>query len=521
MPHPRSGRLRLAALGLAALSLITVSACSSAVSENGGGAKSNPASAPQDGGTLVVAQSSDADPSALLNTSVGNILSEYSVFETLTQIRDGQPHGVLAQSWKLSSDGKSMDIKLRSGVTFHSGAPLTSKDVIYTIKKVQDPASAAANLAIAAQITGMKALNDTELTLTFAKPLPNIFDLFETMPIVNPALYDQYKAGKVVDGTGPFEWTSWTPNGRLVLTKYAKYRDAADIHLNKIEINIITDPTAIVSAIRSGRVEYGTGLAALDSYRLSKESGYNLITSGGSAIPLGFDTTKAPFNDKRVRQAVQYAIDRDRINQQVESGQATPTSLPWRESTVGYDQAQSSHYAHDVTKAKDLLKEAGVSNATFDMVSLDTPEATGIFQIVKNDLEEIGLHAKAKPLSATDYDARLAKGDMGAPAFLMMASNGLSPASAVVSRPELKADGNPEHFKQPEYTKLVNDVTTAVGTSAQTKALHAWNDYFLDQAFAVPLVIRPTMTVSTSAVHGITSTQMGFIDLNHAWLDKN
>ncbi|MFF1459343.1 ABC transporter substrate-binding protein, partial [Bacillus cereus] len=197
------------------------------------------------------------------------------------------------------------------------------------------------------------------------------------------------------------------------------------------------------------------------------------------------------------------------------------TSLPWRAATtVGYDKTQASRYTYDPDKAERLLKRAGVSDATFDMVTLNTPEATGIFQIVRNNLEAVGLHAKAVPLSATEYDARLAAGNMSAPVTLMSASNGLSPASAVVSRPELLAAKNPEHLSSAKYTALVENVTNATGTAAQTKALKAYNAYFLDQAFAVPLLVRPTLSVATRAVHGLAGTQMGFIDLNRVWLSQ-
>lgn len=518
-PITSAWRRRLAA-GAAGAAVLASAACSAAQQGSVGHAAS--AGPVHDGGTLVVAQTSDADPGSFLKTSIGNILSEYAVLETLTRIdtRTGKPQGVLASSWTLAKDGKSMDIKLRPGVTFHSGRELTVDDVIFTLKKVQDPKTGAANQAIAGQISGMTAKNDHELVLTFKKPLPNIFDLFETMPILNKDTYGDYAAGKNVDGTGRFAWKSWTPGGKIVLTRYAKYRDAKDTHLGTIEIDIIKDPTAMTAAVRSGRVQYGVGMAALDTRSLSEQPGYALVTSGGSAIPLAFDVTKPPFDDKRVRQAIQYAIDRDRIVRQVEGGQAQATSLPWRTSTPGYDATQAKRYTYQPAKAKQLLAQAGVKKASFDMVVLNRPESTGIFQIVKNNLAAVGLTAKPVILAAADYDGRIAKGDMGTPAFLMLASNGLSPASAVVNRPELLPKGNPEHFQSPEYTRLVTAVTDASTDAGQQKALKDYDAYFTDQAFAVPLITRPTFTVRTNTVNGIGSTQMGFLDVSRAWLSK-
>ncbi|MEU6143549.1 ABC transporter substrate-binding protein [Streptomyces sp. NPDC047081] len=505
--------------GVAVGAALFTSACSAATQQPVGGTSS---AAVSDGGTLVVAQASDVDPGGFLKTSFGNLLSEYQVFETLTLIdtATGKPTGVLAKSWKLAPDAMSMDITLRDDVTFHSGRKLTANDVIFTLKKVQDPATGAANQPIAAQIKTMKAVGDHELKLTFSKATPNVFDLFETMPIVNPASYAGNSAGKVVDGTGRFQWTSWTPGGKVVLTKYAKYRDAKNTHLDKIEINIITDPTAIVSAIRSGRVQYGVGVAALDARSLSEQPGYALVTSGGAAISLSLDVTKAPFDDKTVRQAIQYAIDRGRIVQQVEGGQAQATDLPWRTSSAGYDATQAKHYTYQPGKAKKMLAAAGVKNATLNVVTLNTPENTGIFQIVKNNLAAVGITAKAVLLSPTEYDAKIAARNMGAPGVLVMGSNAQSPASQVVSRPEYLAGDNLLKFSSPQYSTLVQKVATATSAADQKAATHDYNDYLLDQAFSVPLVTRPTLTVRTKSVGGIQSTQAGFIELGTAWLSK-
>ena len=123
-------------------------------------------------------------------------------------------------------------------------------------------------------------------------------------------------------------------------------------------------------------------------------------------------------------------------------------------------------------------------------------------------------------LSATEYDGRIAKRDMGTPAVLMMNSNALLPASAVASRPELVPNDNLLHVKSPAYSKLVKNVTGATTPAAQKKALHAYNAYFLDQAFTVPLITRPTLTVRSTSVGSIAPTQTGFLNLGQAWLSE-
>jgi len=125
-------------------------------------------------------------------------------------------------------------------------------------------------------------------------------------------------------GTGRFEWKSYTPGGKIVLTKYADYRDAENTHLDTIQIDVIGDPTALVSAVRSGRAQYAVGVPPVDARSLSQQPGFERVTTGGSAFPIAFDVTKPPFDNKIARQAVQYAIDRDRIVEQAEAVRARP-----------------------------------------------------------------------------------------------------------------------------------------------------------------------------------------------------
>jgi peptide/nickel transport system substrate-binding protein len=510
-------RRRLIAIIIVAAALLATGC--SAAGQRGSSATS---AAPRDGGTLVVAQANDAQPGSMLSPALGNIVSQYAVFETLTliDVNTGEPKGALAKSWTMTPDSTGIDIRLRDDVTFHTGRKMTSADVLYTIQQVQNPANAVGSRFLADQIAGAQADGDYGVKLTFKRPLPNIFDLFEIMPIVDKDTFANYKDGKQLVGTGRFTWKSWTPGGKIELEKYAGYRDAANTHLDQIEIDIIKDATAILAAIRSGRIQYATSLSALDASTLGRQNGYTLVQSGGAAITLGIDVTKAPFDNKTVRQAVQYAIDRSRIVAQVQGGQAEATALPWRKATPGYDTAQGAQYTYEPDKAKQMIAQAGAGGASFDVVVPDIPESTAIFEIVQNNLAAAGLNARAQVISTSEYDQRIAKRDMGAPVFLMRNSNAFSPASALVSRPELVASNNLSHFTSPEYTAAVDAVTGAVTPADQQKALRDYNSYALDQAFNLPVVTRPSLTVRTAEFDGIVPTAQGFLDVSSAYLTK-
>jgi len=505
----RGAKALAAAAAIAALSLLA--ACS-----GGGGGGTGDAA---EGKTLVAAQPLDVEPSSFLKTTFGNILAEYAVFETLTLIspETGEPEGVLADSWEIAPDQLSMDITLRDDVTFHSGKKFTADDVIFTLEKVQDPAEGAANQVIAANISGMEKISDTELKLTFAQPEVSMFDLFESMPIVNSESYADNASGEVVDGTGRFEWDTWTPGSTLELKKYDDYRDAADTKLDGIEIQVIADASAMLSAVRSNAVQYAIGIPASDSTVLAEDPAFALVKTGGSSQSLAFDVRQAPFDNPQVRQAIAYAIDRDRINEQVYGGESRATDLFWKQASPGYDEEQSNFYDYDMDKAKELLASAGVDGASFDLLAVNDPATLGAFEIIQNSLSELGLNATVTAVDSADYDERKATGQMGAPVYLIGATESQSPGATLQTRVELRATDNLTGFSSPEYTQLIQDVTTATDPDAIREALHAYNAYFLDAAFVLPIVQSQNISVRSADVDGIGGTQAGFIRLDTAY----
>jgi peptide/nickel transport system substrate-binding protein len=523
----RSSTTRRALVGITLGGCLITAACAAPKpASSTGSSPSAPAAASgqaRAGGTLVAAQPVDATPSSFLSPAFGNILTQYSVFQTLTleNPTSGVPTPVLATSWTIAPNGLSMTINLRHGVTFHSGRTFTSADVVFTLHQMQNPAVSTQGAELADNIASIKAHGAYQVDLTFKRPMPNIFDLFDIMPIVNKDTYSQLTSGKDVDGTGPFVWKSWTPGAEIVLQRYPKYWDAKAIHLNAIDIDIITNPTAELAAVQSGRVQFALGLDAIDATTQGRKPGYALVETSGAEFPLCFTVTDAPFNNKLAREAVNYAIDRQRIVQQVDSGIGLAGDLPWKPATPGYNKALASLYTYSPAKAKQLLAQAGVkTGTTFNMVILDTPQVTEMAQIVQSNLAAVGLNVTLQALPDAQFNARLAADNMGAPAVMWQSSQAFSPATQVEITQQLRPTDNIEHFQTAQYTQLVSALTSAVTASQQIKALSNYDTYFVNQAECAPLVSDPTVSVSTTGVGGIVGTDYGFINLSEAYLTK-
>ena len=462
--------------------------------------------------TLTIASPGDAQPKNILPIRAGNTSWVQAVFEPLVRIMPGDdtPQPVLAKSWTVSEDGKTVTFELEDGVTFHSGRPFTSADVKFTLETAADKASASQFSFIASAISEIATPSDTEVVLTLERPMPNLFEFLSQTVIVDKDTYDQRADGKVLVGTGPYKFADWVPGASIRMVSYDGYRDPSAHAFDEIDIAVITDPTAMISALRSNRAQLAMQMQPRDAIELSGNPMYQTVPTAGSLYPLGVNVTDAPFDDKRVRQAVGYAIDRDRINQQIFDGLGTPTDLFWPTSDE-----QAQHYAYNPDKARELLKEAGAEGATATVALHALPSQRAIFEIVQNNLTDAGFKVEANILDPSTYGQQQIAGELG-PMFIQLhGMDGLSPATLLSAAPALR-EGNPSHFWTDEYLKLRDAVQSAATKQASDDAVKALGDYLLDQAFNLNILSAPTLSVSTTNLKGVEYTTTGYIVFNHA-----
>ncbi|MCZ0978464.1 ABC transporter substrate-binding protein [Streptomyces diastatochromogenes] len=233
-PARRGGGTLLLGLGL--------TGCRSAVSEAEAPA-GKAATEPKRGGTLTVAVNSDFTPSLLFAQS-GQSLQQRLIYNTLTRYDDQlKPQPELATSWKYAKDGRSVTLKLRTGVTYHDGRPFTADDVIFAVKNLQNPVRASQLRATAAAVAGFEKRGDHELVLRLAHPVNNLFDLFEFMILTDRNSVEDAVTGKKLNGTGPFKLTRWSPGAGLGFTRNEKYWQPGRPYLDAVEFRVIPRPT--------------------------------------------------------------------------------------------------------------------------------------------------------------------------------------------------------------------------------------------------------------------------------------
>jgi peptide/nickel transport system substrate-binding protein len=374
-----SGGLSLAALSVVMSALVV--SCVPAAPQPGAPAPAGQAptaaaaaDAPQRGGTLIVAFNADPetlDPhitTALLATRVLALIHD----SLINRDYDGSFKPGLAEKWDISPDGKVYTFTLKKGVKFHSGKDFTSADVKYTFERWLNTEKSPTSFAIK-PIDKIEAVDPQTVRFTLKEPYNIFLDQLAGSFAVMLNQESVEKAGSdygitAADGTGPYKFVSWTRNQKIVLARNEAYtwgspmfQNPGPAYVDGIEIRIIPEDNTRLAEFQAGNVHLVQDVPAGDVDRLSKTPGVSIVKYEQLQTSyLGFNTTKPPFDDARVRQAVNLAINRDEIVAGANFGLGTPARTMLTPSTpfywAGADQAAPTF---DPTKAASLLDQAG------------------------------------------------------------------------------------------------------------------------------------------------------------------
>lgn len=494
----------------ASAALLTLAGCRSAV-DDGKVAPAAGDGVPGRGGTLRVAALIDHTPGLLFTQGSGFSLHRL-IFNTLTRYTPGtlDPQPQLATAWRISPDGTEVKLTLRQGVTFHNGRPFTADDVVFAIRNLQNPQRSAQLRSTALAITGFDTVSPHELTLRLAHPVANLFDLFEFMIIAAKESVDGALQGGAPIGTGAFVWKSWTPGTSLTLDRNPNYWIPERPYLDGVEIRVIPQPDALLAALRSGQAHMSYGLGGRDLTSIENDKAFVLqeFDQGAGNVYVGVNTAVAPFGDKRIRQALSYAIDRDRIVKQALGGYGLAAATPWPKSSPVFAEADAQRYPHDPARAKALLAEAGHGNG------LNVPLAylgmqSAVAQMVQFDLDRIGVKTTLEPLDAAKFQAQLIAQSMPA---LWVGTHGFAanqPSTLAVSAYPFNEARNTSKFSDPKYTEVVQrawnqtDARSAAAKAAYTEL----GQVLLDEQFIIDIAVLSNVQPMATAVRDVTQSR--------------
>lgn len=506
---------------LVALTLVVASACSSAVGEQRSGSGK-----PQDGGVIRIGAAQDIVPPSIFTNSsdAANVLIG-NVYDSLVDypLDSVDPKPRLATSWEFNADGTQLTLQLRDDVKFHDGRTFTSKDVEASIKTWADPKWTVQLQRTAAAVTGFDTSKPNAITLTFAHPLSNIFDLLDLLPIIDSGSLDQVRAGKAFVGTGPFTFESWTPGSKLTFQRNDDYW-GDEPHLDGIEVDVIPDPQAQVSQLRSGQLDLILAGTKRDLESLGKDDAYDVRQWKGADVQtyVGANVENPALSDIRVRQAVAHALDRDRIVKEVYRGTGVAANLPWSPTSPAYDEKANHTYDYDLDKARALVQEVVAEKGALPTIPLTysagDPDYDAIAQIVQADLKQIGIEVKLDPIEQADVIKRLIGAKFDGLWILQHSYAQYNPSTLSVSAYPFNAEHNASRYVNAAYAQHADAAWKKKPGEVTPADYAALNKDLLDGAFLLELAVRFPQTASTAKVHDLALSKRDEPQLAGAYL---
>lgn len=336
------------------------------------------------------------DPTSDATASIDGMLA-HNVYESLTTVDEsGAVLPNLATDWTISDDGLTYTFHLVEGAAFHDGSGFDADDVKFTFDRAMGEGSTNPSKSIFEPIESVTVIDPKTVEIKLGRK--DAFFLFNLAQgdasIVAPESVDANATHPV--GTGPFMYSDWTRGDRLVLAKFADYRDAADVKIDKIEFRFIADPAAATAALMSEELDAFPGFPApelMDQFDADPRFKTVVGSTEGEVI-LALNNAKPPFDNLKARQAVSYAIDRQEIIDGAMYGKAVPIGSFYPPHGPGYVDL-TGLYPHDTAKAEALFKEAGVSGE----IALRLPPfpyATRSGEIIQAELAKAGVNVKVE-----------------------------------------------------------------------------------------------------------------------------
>jgi peptide/nickel transport system substrate-binding protein/oligopeptide transport system substrate-binding protein len=352
-----------------------------------------------------------------------------SLFDGLMDYKPGTTELIpdLAESYTISEDGLVYTFKLRPGVKFHNGRELTATDVKYSIERSVNPETQSPGQGFfwqikgfdemasggAQELSGITTPDDGTVVIELSQPDATFLQIVAinfafAVPREEVEKYGP-DFGRNPVGTGAYKMTEWALGQRVVFERNADYfRDDAP-HLDKIIFEVGQDPSVALLRLKRGEIDVlGDGIPPANFLQEKNDPANKDLIVEGELLHTGYitlNTTEAPFDNKLVRQAVNMAINKEKVVRIV-NGRGVVANQPLPPAMPAYDTAFEG-YPYDPAKAKELLAEAGYADGfETELYAMNTDPNPRIAQSFQQDLAAIGIKAEIKALAqATVIDA--------------------------------------------------------------------------------------------------------------------
>lgn len=348
---------------------------------------------PKSGGKIVFGSLKDI-------TTTNPFVNPYSfdydarslMFEGLTGLDNhGAVLPALAKSWTVSKDGLTYTFSLRSGVKFHSGKPLSSEDVKWSVEYLTNPKNRAYYMEQFSDVKSVETPDSSTAVFTLKRPFSPLLTVVSTAKAPILPAGSTFSPSAFAPGTGPFRFVEWQSGHHLTLAAFKDYWVPGIPYLSEITFKPIPDETVRITALKAKEVDIADELPYPVVTEAKKgKTEFNVVThEAGVRRRMVFNTRIPPFNDLKLRQALAFAIDKKELAAGQTWGFAKPTNQRYPENSFWFVDVKDRD--HDLQKAKALLQEAGYKEGFKIKVPVYPGPDMELTTIVKDQLKRVGI----------------------------------------------------------------------------------------------------------------------------------
>ena len=347
----------------------------------------------------------------------------WQIYNSLIYLDEsGKVYPGLAKSWSFSDDHKTVTFKLRPKVKFHDGTPFNAEAVRFTVERHLNPATASPTSWILGPIDHVEVIEELTVAYHYKEPFVALWVGlgYSYCAPISPAAIKKYgdQFGRNPVGTGPFKFIKWEPDRGITLARNDEHDWATPMYTNKgapyldgATYVVIPEDATRLAALGSGEVDVisGTDSVPVDKIRqLKRMPGIKVYTRPAVEVYYSYINTKLkPLDDVRVRKAMNYAVDKQKLITLVLDGYGKPAYSPVTSAFSYYNPAvEKIGYDHDPAKAKALMKEAGQEGGfAVDYLVIDNPVYRRIAEVVQQDLAQINIQLKIQTYPVSELFA--------------------------------------------------------------------------------------------------------------------
>ncbi|NLJ88055.1 MAG: peptide ABC transporter substrate-binding protein [Epulopiscium sp.] len=484
---------------------------------------------PTKGGEIIISFRMPKTLNPILNEdyTVDQVLK--LVFDTLIDFDESQkPTANLASNWSFSSDGSSVTINLRQDVRWHDGNPFTARDVVFSLDTIKSASSTSPYKKCIDNIVSYKAEDDYTVKIFYNQPFSGaIYALY--FPIIPAHIYEgvrgQDMAEKVPVGTGAYKLGDYKLAKELQLEANPDWFKG-EPYIERIKVLVIPDDETEFYSFEQGQIDL-IGTNAVDWGKYAQNGGTRIkeyVTSYYDFI--GFNFNKTLFQDKKLRKAIAYALDKESILENQYLNHGVLTDVPVNPSSWLYcDEIEK--YNYDIEKSKELLSESGWADSDQDGIldksingnkvdlsfnllveSGDKTRKEAANEII-NMLGELGIKVNLEEVTKEDFLVRLQEKNFDA----FLGGWKLSPIpdfSFAFHSSQIENGSNFISFKSEQMDNLLANAFTAVGEENMKTAYDELQKYISDELPYISLYFRNAALITNDKIQGELKPQKDF-----------